>query len=225
MKCSLNRCELIVWVLLLGKAADRGASVAARWCNTCLIKLLSEPCTLLGMLTIQLDLSIWKKPHSFFISFTCWKLTPQSWVLKPEIMSVTSCYSCPSQSGRGCSRGSAVSAVSLCGCAGDVSRAECSELLLPSPALLWRPPRCFLQWTTSLRHKQRKKAIRTEVGTSLCRSVQLQFSLPKLSVGDHIQGGGGGFYLANRYFWLMLLKNMKLNAIPYFFKDSHVNYY
>lgn len=61
VKCSLNRCELIVWVLLLGKAADQGARVAASWCNTCLIKLLSEPCTLSGMLTIQLDLSIWKK--------------------------------------------------------------------------------------------------------------------------------------------------------------------
>lgn len=147
----------------------------------------------------------------FFLHFThLLEAAPQSWVLKLEIISVTSCYSSLSHGGWGCSKGNAMSGVfSLWSCSGDVSRAGCSELLLSSPALLWRPLRCSLQWTFSLRQKQRNKGIKIELGTSHWHHVQLQFSLPKLSVEDLIQGGEGICYLATRYFWLMQFKNMK----------------
>lgn len=66
-----------------------------------------------------------------------------------------------------------------CSCVVTWARQSALSLLFSSPALLWRPLRCSLQWNISLRQKQRKNASRIELGTNLWHDVQLQFCLPK----------------------------------------------
>lgn len=189
VKYSLNSCELIVWALLLGKAADQGARVAASWCNTCSIKLLSEPCrnahNSAGFINMK------KAP--IFLHFTHLleagptELGIKAWNQQSHLLLFLPITQRPSAQQRKC-RVRSVFPLRLLGWC-EQGRELWAALLQPFEGLSGAP--CS-EPSHSGRNRG-KKAISTELGTILWHNVQLQFSLPKLSVGDHIQGGGGWF--------------------------------
>lgn len=118
-------------------------------------------------------------------------------------------------------------------CSGHVSKSECFKLLyfpcanMQSFEGLSGAICSELCHSDSEANNRGKQAIRSEVGTSLGHNVQLQLSLPrwydwsKASAGDHTQGWWWWwwlllFYLATRYFCLVLFKDMKSKTILYF---------